>query len=215
MEAWKQHYEPVAIGKGLVILPAWVDKEFAGRKPIRINPGMAFGTGTHPTTQLCLEAMEEWVQPGMTVFDIGSGSGILSAGAILLGAEKVCAVDIDPASVVSTVENCKLNGVAEQVEVARGSSELVREGHFGLLQAPLVVANILASVLLAMLAHNLADLVEPGGRLLLSGILDFQAQEIVQAAEEAGFAFERRWQREDWLALGFKKKGPQISSEWL
>ena len=206
MEAWKVHYEPITIGKRLVILPAWIEKEYPGRLPIRINPGMAFGTGTHPTTQLCLEFLEELVRPEMTVFDIGCGSGILSAGAVILGAAKVIAVDIDPASVRSTTENCELNKVLDKVAIARGSAELIRCGHFDVLQAPLVVANILASVILVLLEDNLADLVEPGGHLVLSGILAHQAQEIIQAANEQGLKLNEIKQTEDWNAIDLIKE---------
>ena len=206
MEAWKVHYEPITIGKRLVILPAWIEKEYPGRLPIRINPGMAFGTGTHPTTQLCLEFLEELVRPDMTVFDIGCGSGILSAGAVILGAGKVVAVDIDPASVRSTTENCELNKVSDKVVIARGSAELIRSGNFDILQAPLVVANILASVILVLLENKLADLVEPGGHLVLSGILAHQAQEIIQAANEQGLKLNEIKQIEDWNAIDLIKE---------
>lgn len=206
MEAWKQHYKPVTIGKGLVILPAWIGKEFSGRRPIRINPGMAFGTGTHPTTQLCLEFLEELVKPEMTVFDIGCGSGILSAGAVILGAGHVIAVDIDPASVRSTTENCTLNLVSDKVSVARGSAELIHCGYFDVLRAPLVVANILASVILVLLEEKLADLVETGGHLILSGILAHQAQEIIQAANEQGLRLNDMKQIEDWKAIDLIKE---------
>lgn len=206
MEAWKKHYEPVAIGKRLVILPAWVEKEFPGRLPIRINPGMAFGTGAHPTTQLCLEFLENLVKPGMTVFDIGCGSGILSAGAAILGAGHVIAVDIDPASVRSTAENCGLNHVTDKVEIARGSAELIRSRKFGVFQAPLVVTNILASVILVLLEENLADLVEAGGHLVLSGILTHQAHEIIQATNEHGLKLWKVKQLEDWNAIDLIKE---------
>jgi ribosomal protein L11 methyltransferase len=206
MEAWKQHYEPITIGKRLVILPAWIEKEYPGRLPIRINPGMAFGTGTHPTTQLCLEFLEELVKPEMTVFDIGCGSGILSAGAVILGAGNVIAVDIDPASVRSTTENCQLNNVSGKVAIARGSAELIHSGHFGVLQAPLVVANILASVILVLLEEKLSDLVETGGHLVLSGILAHQAQEIIQAANEQGLNLIKIKQIEDWNAIDLIKE---------
>ncbi len=206
MEAWKVHYEPISIGTRLVILPAWIEKEYPGRLPIRINPGMAFGTGTHPTTQLCLEFLEELVKPEMTVFDIGCGSGILSAGAVILGASRVIAVDIDPASVRSTTENCALNNVLDKVSIARGSAELIRCGHFSDLRAPLVVANILASVILVLLEDKLADLVEPGGHLVLSGILAHQAQEIIQAANEQGLKLNEIKQVEDWNAIDLIKE---------
>jgi ribosomal protein L11 methyltransferase len=206
MEAWKKHYEPVTIGKRLVILPAWIEKEYPGRLTIRINPGMAFGTGTHPTTQLCLEFLESLVKPEMTVFDIGCGSGILSAGAVILGAGRVIAVDIDPASVRSTMENCELNLVAEKVDIALGSVPVILSGKFDEVKAPLVVANILASVILRLMGEGLVDLTEPGGHLVLSGILAHQAEDIIQTAKEYGLKLNEIKQTEDWVAIDLLKE---------
>ena len=115
-------------------------------------------------------------------------------------------MDIDPASVRSTTENCELNKVSDKVTIARGSAELIRCGHFDILQAPLVVANILASVILVLLEDNLADLVEPGGHLVLSGILAHQAQEIIQAAKEQGLKLNEIKQIEDWNAIDLIKE---------
>lgn len=207
MNAWKDQYKPLQVGKQLMIIPSWVKKEFPGRLPIRINPGMAFGTGTHPTTQLCLEAIEKFLQPGQTVFDIGCGSGILTIAALQLGAGKIIAVDIDAASVQSTQENCALNQLEEQVEIGQGSVELVQSGKFGLLKAPLVVANILASVITNLLDNGLPDLVEDGGLLILSGILDHQAGVIVNKAGEYGLSLVEKRGMEDWVALCLKKQG--------
>jgi len=205
MEAWKKHYQPVMIGKRLVIVPAWIDKEYPGRISIRINPGMAFGTGTHPTTQLCLECLEELVHPGETVMDIGCGSGILSAAAIKLGARRVLAVDIDPASVSSTQENCELNGVSKHVAIDKGSVSLVCSGHFEIATAPLVVANILASVIMSLFDEGLADLVEPGGMLLLSGLLAHQADAVRVKARANGLTLRETKRTEDWVALALVK----------
>lgn len=205
MNAWKDQYKPLRVGEKLMIIPSWVKKEFPGRLPIRINPGMAFGTGTHPTTQLCLEALEEYLQSTQTVFDIGCGSGILTIAALRLGADKVIAVDIEPASVQSTRENCTLNQVEGQVEIGQGSVELIRSGKFGLLKAPLVVANILASVITNLIENGLTDLVEEGGLLILSGILDHQADAIIHRAEECGLSLVEKRGMEDWVALCLKK----------
>jgi ribosomal protein L11 methyltransferase len=205
MNAWKHQYQPLQIGERLMIIPAWVENKFPGRLPILINPGMAFGTGTHPTTQLCLELIEKYLQPGQTMFDIGCGSGILSIAAVRLGAEAVIAVDIDPASVQSTQENCKLNQISTQVEAAQGSSDLIMTGRFGLLQAPLVVANILASVITNLLEDGLADLVETNGLLILSGILDHQADAILNKARDYGLSLLEKRGIEDWAALCLKK----------
>lgn len=205
MAAWKDQYQPLKIGKRLMIIPAWVKNNFPERLPILINPGMAFGTGTHPTTQLCLEMIEAYIQPGQTMFDVGCGSGILSIAALRLGAERVIAVDIDPASVESSSENCTLNKMEKQVEIAQGSADLILSGHFGLLHAPLVVANILASVILNLLDDGLSALVEPQGLLILSGILDHQAEEIINKAKEQGLSLLEKRGMEDWVTLCLKK----------
>ncbi len=205
MSAWKHQYKPLQIGQRLMIIPAWIENKFPDRLPILINPGMAFGTGTHPTTQLCLELIEKYLQPGQSMFDIGCGSGILSIAAVRLGAERVIAVDIDSASVASTHENCALNGMEDRVEIEQGSSDLVLTGRFGLLHAPLVVANILASVIMDMIDDGLSDLVQPGGFLILSGILDYQADGIVQKAAECGLTLQEKRVIEDWVALCLKK----------
>ncbi len=205
MAAWKDQYHPLQIGERLMIIPAWVKNDFPERLPILINPGMAFGTGTHPTTQLCLQLIEAHIQPGQTIFDVGCGSGILSIGALRLGAEKAIAVDIDPASVESTRENCALNKLNNKLEVAQGSADLILSGHFGLLKAPLVVANILASVILNLLDDGLSALVEPQGLLILSGILDHQADEIIAKASGKGLTLLEKQGMEDWVALCLKK----------
>jgi len=205
MAAWKDQYKPLQIGKRLMIIPAWVENKYPDKLPILINPGMAFGTGTHPTTQLCLEFLEDYLKPGQIVFDIGCGSGILSIGAIRLGAERVIAVDIDSASVASTQENYALNKLDTPIEVAQGSSDLIQEGHFGLLQAPMVVANILASVICDLIEDGLTDLVEPGGLLILSGILDHQADSILNKSAEYGMSLVEKRGIEDWVSLCLRK----------
>lgn len=205
MAAWKDQYKPLQIGKQFMIIPAWVENKYPEKLPILINPGMAFGTGTHPTTQLCLELLEEYLQPGQTVFDIGCGSGILSIGAARLGAERMIAVDIDSASVASTQENYDLNQLKTPIEIAQGSSDLIQSGHFGLLQAPVVVANILASVICNLIEDGLTDLVEPGGLLILSGILDHQGDGVVEKAGEYGMTLVEKRGMEDWIALCLRK----------
>ena len=205
MAAWKDQYKPLQVGKRLMIIPAWVENKYPERLPILINPGMAFGTGTHPTTQLCLEMIEDHIQSGQTMFDIGCGSGILSIAALRLGAERVIAVDIEPASVASTRENCALNKLENQVEIAQGSADLILSGHFGLLQAPLVAANILASVISNLFEDGLADLIEPQGLLILSGILDYQADGIINQAGEYGLSLIEKRELEDWNALCLRK----------
>lgn len=206
LEAWKRNYHPIQIGKNLAVIPAWVEQKFPGKLPIYIHPGLAFGTGTHPTTQLCLEYLESLVPPSMQVFDIGCGSGILSIAAARLGAKKVVAVDIDPASVRSTLENSQLNGVEKLVAIGQGSIALIQSGYFGETQAPIVVANILASVIITLLDLGMAQLVEHGGSLLLSGILEEQVEEVTHKASEYGLVQSGIRKMEDWAAVLFRSQ---------
>lgn len=205
MEAWKQHYRPIPVGRRLMILPAWLDSPEPDRIAIKIDPGMAFGTGTHPTTQLCLELIEAYFdhRPS-SVIDIGCGSGILSIAAIKLGARRALGVDIDPESVVNARENARVNAIGAELILAQGSVAEVRAGQFTFDRAPLVVANILAPVIVRLLEAGLTDLVEPGGALILSGILAEQAEAVVSAAQANGLVMTERKQILDWVALAFE-----------
>ena len=205
MAAWKKHYRPIQIGKKLLILPAWIEREDPGRVAVKIDPSMAFGTGTHPTTQLCLEMVEEYTRPGINLIDVGCGSGILSVAALKLGAGHALGVDIDNAAVISSKENAATNGVLERLEVGVGSVAELKEGKFSLRQAPLVLANILAPVIIRLFAAGLADLVEPGGVLVLSGILDTQASGVLEAAQAKGLKHLHTRQQLDWVAIALKK----------
>ncbi|MEJ5225854.1 MAG: 50S ribosomal protein L11 methyltransferase [Anaerolineales bacterium] len=206
MEAWKGRYRPIAIGRQLIIVPAWMDNPDPLRTPIKIDPGMAFGTGTHPTTQLCLELIEQFVPRGGEVIDVGCGSGILSVAAIKLGARHALAVDIDPDSVKSSQENAQSNGVLEKLTIAQGSVEEIKSGQFGLTAAPLVLANILAPVLIRLFDAGMADLLTPGGVIILSGILDHQAGDVIAAGEKHGLTLLEKRQITDWVALAMGKK---------
>jgi ribosomal protein L11 methyltransferase len=210
MEAWKQNYKPILIGQRLLILPAWLESPEPKRIPIKIDPGMAFGTGTHPTTQLCLELMEVHYDDGLrttvrrpssVVIDVGCGSGILSIAALKLGAEKVLGVDIDIESVKNSRENADLNEVGEELILGQGSVTEILRGDFAFKSAPLVVANILAPIIIRLFDAGLADLVEAGGEIILSGILDHQAGNVVAAAESKGLKLNDQRQMGDWVAL--------------
>lgn len=205
MAAWKKHYRPIQIGKRLLILPAWIEREDPGRVAVKIDPSMAFGTGTHPTTQLCLEMVEEYTRPGLDVIDVGCGSGILSVAALKLGAGHALGVDIDNAAVISSRENAAANGVLDQLEVGIGSVSELLTGQYSLRQAPLVLANILAPVIIRLFEAGLADLVAPGGILILSGILDSQAAEVLTAAEARGLNHLHTRQQGDWVAIALGK----------
>jgi ribosomal protein L11 methyltransferase len=206
-EAWKERYQPILVGKQLVIQPAWIEEVPPGRLPVRIDPGMAFGTGTHPTTQLCLEILERYAQPGMSTIDVGCGSGILSIAALRMGAARALAVDIDPEALEAAQENARLNGVHGRLETGLGSVDEIRARQFGLVQAPLVLANILAPVIIRLLDAGLADLVEPGGVLVLSGILEDQLEgrqghvALLESLKKHNLSLIEKIQIQDWVAL--------------
>jgi ribosomal protein L11 methyltransferase len=203
MEAWKGHYKPILIGERLVIVPAWLDSPDPARIAIKIDPGMAFGTGTHPTTQLCLELIEKGMQDlgGLNVIDVGCGSGILSIAALKLGAARALGVDIDPESVRNSRENADANGIGEELILGIGSVKDILEGRFAFHTAQLVVANILAPVIIRLFGLGLADLLEPEGVLILSGILQEQSQGVVEAAQTKGLIMNEKRQMGDWVAL--------------
>lgn len=217
MEAWKEHYKPILIGQRLLILPAWLESPEPKRIPIKIDPGMAFGTGTHPTTQLCLELMEQsfdertkkkegdsFLFP-LSCIDVGCGSGILSIAAIKLGAKAVLGVDIDIESVKNSRENADTNGVGEELILGQGSVTEVLAGQFPFKAAPLVVANILGPILIRLFDAGLADLVEPNGEIILSGILDHQAESVIAAGQAKGLKRSDQRQIGDWVAISMKR----------
>ena len=225
MEAWKQHYQPIPIGQKLIIVPVWLDSPEPERIPIKIDPGMAFGTGTHPTTQLSLELIEKVIlemresgienrksdihstnnDSRITMIDVGCGSGILSIAALKLGAQAALGVDIDIESVRNSRENADKNGIGDEFIIAQSSVKDVLEGKFPLQQAPLVVANILAPIIIRLFGDGLADLVEPGGRVVLSGILQEQEGNVLEAAQATGLVLSERMQMGDWVALSLSK----------
>lgn len=205
MAAWREHYRPIPIGEKLMILPAWIESVDEQRIPIKIDPSMAFGTGTHPTTQLCLALLEKHLTAGEAVIDIGCGSGILSIAAVKLGASKVVAVDIDQAAIRSTRENAVLNGVAEQIDSGVGSLGEILIGYYSLRRAPLVLANILAPVIIRMFGEGLSDTLTSGGKIILSGILDEQSPAVEAEAEMHGLKFVERMVQNDWVGLVYKK----------
>ena len=220
MEAWKQHYQPIPVGRRLIIVPVWLDSPEPERIPIKIDPGMAFGTGTHPTTQLSLELIENAItehgkwsmdngspinRDSLTIIDIGCGSGILSIAALKLGAQTALGVDIDIDSVRNARENADKNGIGEEFIIGQGSVAEVLGGKFPFKQAPLVVANILAPIIIRLLDEGLADLAEPGGTVILSGILDEQEGNVLDAGQAKGLVLSERREMGDWVALFLSK----------
>ncbi len=202
MTVWKQNYQPLRVGKNWLILPAWLElPEGDTRRVVRIDPAMAFGTGTHPSTQLCLLAIEDTIRPGQPVIDLGCGSGILSIAALKAGASQALAVDIDEQAVSATHANARINAIDEKVEAVQGSLADILTGKYSIQQAPLVLANILAPVLIRLFDEGLADLIAPGGKLVLAGILENQAEDVLSAARARGLNLITKYQQEDWVGL--------------
>ena len=205
MEAWKQHYQPIEVGERLLILPAWLEDAPGQRLPVRIDPGMAFGTGTHPTTRLSLELLEAHLQPSQPVLDVGCGSGILSVAAVKLGAAAAYGVDIETEAIDNANQNAALNGVADGTAFAPGSISEIKAGVFPITQSPVVIANILTHILIQLLDDDLGQLVAPGGVLLLSGVLLEKEAELTEALNRHGFAISERRQLDDWLGFAAKR----------
>jgi len=198
-EAWKAHYHPVRIGQRLLIQPRWLAPQARpGDLVITLDPGMAFGTGTHPTTQLCLEALEDLTQPGAKALDLGCGSGILAIAAARLGAAHVLALDIDPTAVRIAAENAAANGVADRITAQEGSLEsLVGSAR----RFDLAAVNILARTIIAMCDNHLGDVVRPGGLAIFSGIIADQADDVEAALRRTGLEPYARRQQGDWVLI--------------
>ncbi|MCY4073697.1 MAG: 50S ribosomal protein L11 methyltransferase [Chloroflexi bacterium] len=210
-EAWKAHYQPLRLGKRLLVRPLWVDVDLAQEDiEIALDPGMAFGTGTHPTTQLCLEALETMANPAMDVLDLGCGSGILAIAAAKLGAGKVLALDIDPIAVRATRENAALNGVAQQIVAEQGSLESVISSAR---RFDMVMVNILARVILEMSERQLGQILRPGGIALFSGIIDSQANEVEAGLRRAGLTPIARRKKGDWVLIETVRPLDQTAGE--
>ncbi len=197
--AWKAYYEVMRVGRHIIIKPSW--REYApqeGDVVVELDPGMAFGTGLHPTTRLCLAALEDYVRPGMNILDLGTGSGILAIAAARLGGPTVwvTALDTDPVAVSAARDNVERNGLRSQISVDAGSTEAARG------QGPytLIVTNILASVIID-LSGSLYHLLERGGVLIASGIFVDRGEATARALEKAGLVIREQRQEGDWLCL--------------
>ncbi len=201
-DAWREHYEPIPVGRRLLVLPAWVKPPEGERLPIILDPGMAFGSGTHPSTRLCLLALDKYLRPGYHVVDLGCGSGILSIAAARLGAGKILALDIDPKAVQITRENLKRNHITDRVTVNVGSlPELHAVIQDQGLKLQFVMANILAPTLEKMIKAGLTKTIYPNGTLVLSGILDVQVESLATLCEQFGLSVFDILGEGDWRAL--------------
>lgn len=193
---WKETIPVLHLGKHVVIKPSW--RDYAPQPDdvvLELDPGMAFGTGLHPTTQLCVQAVEALTTPQMRVLDLGTGTGILGLVAAKVGAAEVVAVDTDINAVTIVRRNARVNDVAHLIRVVHGSLDAVSGAY------DLVLANILAPVILEMAQSGLATRVRPGGMLVVSGILVEQAPEVTAALEAVGLLVAEQQQSGDWMAL--------------
>ncbi|MBR8831780.1 MAG: Ribosomal protein L11 methyltransferase [Chroococcopsis gigantea SAG 12.99] len=205
--SWKQHWEPTPVGDRFIVYPAWLTPpEETDKVILRLDPGAAFGTGTHPTTQLCLESLEMrlMINPGEQVIaDIGCGSGILSIGAALLGAQKIYAIDIDPLAVSASRSNRHLNKInPNHMVINQGSVEelleLLPDGANG------IVCNIIAETIMDMIP-GLTALSKPSGWAILSGILVDQAKPIADTLEQNGWVVAALWKRSEWCCINIRR----------
>lgn len=198
-ENWKKYFKPFTVGKRLAVVPSWEHYDNPEKRTVlQIDPGAAFGTGTHATTALCLELLEENVRRGDRVLDIGCGSGILSIAGVLLGAENAVGVDIDAQSVKTARENAAKNGVSEKTEYFVGDLADKVSGKYNV-----ICANIVADVVIRLFESVKAFMAE-NAVLLVSGIIDLRAEDVLNAAEKHGFAVVSERTRENWYAFLLK-----------
>jgi ribosomal protein L11 methyltransferase len=194
---WMDKFQPIRCGERLWIVPSWHEAPDPSAINLKLDPGLAFGTGTHPTTFLCLQWLDSIIEGGETVLDFGCGSGILGLGALLLGASSMDGIDIDPQAITATSNNASLNGINESAyRVTTETADL--ESAYDR-----VVANILAGTLID-LKSLICDKLKPGGQIVLSGILSHQANE-VQEAYRAIIEFEPNQEKDGWVALSGKR----------
>lgn len=206
-ESWKDSYPPQEVGRDLVVLPCWLAQEETSRRKIILDPGLTFGTGAHPSTQMVMEAMEELVKPGFHCLDLGSGSGILSITALRLGAESAVGVDVDPKAETAARENAAYNGFAEPEFTALTGNVTEDTALMASLAAreyDLVLVNIVADVIIG-LSSVLPDFLTERSTLICSGILDTRLADVTAALEKAGLTVTGVKAKEDWRCVTAKK----------
>lgn len=191
---WKQYFHAMPIGEKLLIRPLW-EKEYDtdGRIVLNIEPGLAFGTGSHPTTKLCLETLEKYIDENSTVLDIGCGSGILSIAALLLGAKSAFGVDIDKLAVKTAIENAKENGFGSPVfDAVNGNLSDKVSGKYNV-----IVANIVADIIMQF-NEEVSEFLEDGGIYITGGIIDIRKDEVVRSFEQNGFEIIANYEEKGW-----------------
>lgn len=199
IEIWRKHYRPMLFGR-VWVCPEWIEHEVGeGEVKVRIDSNMAFGTGEHETTSMCIELIQDYMKPTDLVIDVGCGSGILGIAAIKLGANSAILTDIDFVAVKSANHNCKLNGVEDKATVAH--SNLLDDTS---VKGDLVVANITADVL-KILAKSILNNVKDGGMLIMSGIIHSRYEEVLKIYSELGFALVEKREKGEWIAIAMKK----------
>ena len=196
---WRKYYHPMDVGQRLAIVPSWQDYD-TDRVKLILDPGLAFGTGGHETTNLCLEVLDERVKGGERVLDIGTGSGILAIGAAMLGAKDVLAIDIDPVAVRVAKENIEHNHLSDRVRAVEGNLLASSDG-----VCDLCVANIIADVI-CMFAQPLVDHIVPGGLFICSGIIKEREQDVVNALTAADYTILETKRKGEWVAMLSRRK---------
>jgi len=198
---WRKNYRPLLAGNSFIILPPWEENPNPERTPILIDPGIAFGTGQHETTQLCISQLEKHIKKGMHLLDLGSGSAILSMAAKHLGADYVAAVEIEEDAVRSAAENLRLNNISDGIELYTGSLETVAGK-----QWDLVVANILAVILIQLITQdNLLEVVKPDGRIIFSGIIDQQLEDFKRVIDPQIAEIEEINRDGEWVSVTVRR----------
>lgn len=198
MTAWEKYYKPIKISENMMIVPTWEKQDVAVNDEtiiIELDPGLAFGTGSHPTTVLSLQALEKYIDDDETVIDVGSGSGILSIAALLLGAREVIAVDTDKQAIKSTKQNALLNGVEQSLTIQEGNllQNVPSKAH-------IIVSNILAEVILSF-AHDAYECLKDNGYFITSGIIERKKQLVVEALESASFKIIETNKLDGWVSI--------------
>ena len=207
-ESWKENYPPQPVGKNLVVLPYWLENEAKGKTPVILDPGLTFGTGAHPSTQMVMEAMEERVRPGDSCLDLGSGSGILSICALRLGAKTAVGVDIDPKAEDIARQNGAYNGFAAPEFTALTGNVTADKELMARLQQThydMVLVNIVADVIIG-LAPVLPNFLDESSMLICSGILDSRLAEVQDALSRAGLTVTQVIAKEDWRCVCAKRR---------